>query len=377
MPKHLWIAAVVLGVSLPCCAASQDCPGISKGYQALSYPLPPSFGTWAILDRDGANRQVEPYLSSLGGGELGTGVIASPPFSVSSDAITFTICGHDGQGGGREENFLALVDAQTGQTLKKTPAPCSDPMQERSWDVGELQGREVRLEVHDGIAEGGYAWIGIGRIDTGPSLKIDFRQGMPPDWKVPPQSIEQRTELVEGGIAFLRRPSVYTMIPTTGVVEIPCGFAAERLFFLGCTVAGGRPAETYGHIEIHYRDGPAERYPLMFGFTLDAQLKLLSRSKAMHLHRSADPFEHYLVIEPRPGVIEKITLSRNPEHELIPRITAVTCRTAAASENLQPLPGCKPNAEEEAWIRSHTITADSPKLERIVTEIRQAWTHHE
>jgi len=155
------------------------------------------------------------------------------------------------------------------------------------------------------------------------------------------------------------------------------GFAAERLFFLGCTVAGGRPAETYGHIEIHYRDGPAERYPLMFGFTLDAQLKLLSRSKAMHLHRSADPFEHYLVIEPRPGVIEKITLSRNPEHELIPRITAVTCRTAAASENLQPLPGCKPNAEEEAWIRSHAITADSPKLERIVTEIRQAWTHHE
>ncbi|MFH1921336.1 MAG: hypothetical protein ABIP48_15835, partial [Planctomycetota bacterium] len=259
MTKHTWIAAVVLGSALAGLAVGQAPPGTSEEYKALQYPLPPSFGTWAILDRDGANRQVKPYLSSLGGGELGTGVIASPPFSVSVDAITFTLCGHDGQGGGREKNFVALVDDRTGETLKKTAAPCTDPLQERSWDVVRLQGRQVRIEVHDGIAEGGFAWIGVGEINAGPQLSVDFHRGLPDDWSVPPQSTEHRTELVEGGVPFLRWPAVYTMIPSTGVAEISCGFAAERLFFLGCTVAGGKPLETYGSVEIVYRDGPSER----------------------------------------------------------------------------------------------------------------------
>ena len=372
MPKRVWIAAVVLACFFPCLAVSQDCAGISNRYKALKCPTLPSLGTWAILDRDGAHRQVEPYLSSLGGGERGTGVIVSPPFSVSIDTITFTICGHDGQDGGREKNFIALIDAGTGQTLDRTMAPSSDPMQERSWDVAKLKGREVRIEVHDGIAEGGYAWIGVGRIDGGPAPEIDFRKGMPTGWKALPQPNERRNELVEGGIPFLRRHAAYTMIPSQGVAEFPCGFAAERFFFLGCTVAGGNPLETYGYIEIVYRDGPPERHPLMNGFTLDAELKLLGRSKAMHLHPSGDPFQHYLVIKPGPGVIEKIKMSRNPEHELVPRITAITCQTAAAGKNLQSLPDCKLGEEEETWILSHAITPSSPNIAEITKEIRKA-----
>lgn len=372
MPQRVWIAAAVLGSLFPCLAVSQDCAGTSNTYKALEYPLGPSFGTWAILDFDGAHRQVEPYLSSLGGGERGTGVIMSPPFSVSVDTIDFTICGHDGQGGGRQKNFIALVDAGTGQTLDKTMAPSSDPMQERSWDVAKLKGREVRIEVHDGIAEGAFAWIGVGMIRGGPAPEIDFRKGMPAGWKAVPQPTERRSELVRGGIPFLRRPAVYSMIPPQGLAEFPCGFAAERLFFLGCTVAGGKPLETYGYIEIVYRDGPPERYPLMLGFTLDDDLKLPSRSKAMHLHGSGDPFQHYLVVKPGPGVIEKIKMARNPEHELVPRITAITCQTTASGENLQSLADCKPGADEEAWIMSHTIRPDSPNIQEIIKEIRKA-----
>ena len=98
---------------------------MSSLYKALRCPSPASHGTWAVLDFDGARRPVEPYLSSLGGGELGTGVIASPPFPVSLDTITFTVCGHDGQGGGREQNFVALVDAASNETLKRTFAQLS------------------------------------------------------------------------------------------------------------------------------------------------------------------------------------------------------------------------------------------------------------
>jgi len=79
----------------------------SDTYKALECPLPPSMGTWAILDRDGANRKVEPYLSSLGGGESGAGIIVSPVFSMKCDRIDFTICGHDGQQGGRNQNFIS------------------------------------------------------------------------------------------------------------------------------------------------------------------------------------------------------------------------------------------------------------------------------
>jgi hypothetical protein len=376
MAIRLCLAAAVLGLLAPRGAAADNDRKISPEYQALKYPLPPSPGTWAVLDFDGARRQVEPYLSSLGFGEAGTGVVVSPEFAVSVEAITFTVCGHDGHGGGREKNFVALVDAATGRTLEKTFAPGSDPMQERSWDVSRLQGRKVRIEVHDGIAEGAYAWLGVGRIDASPALNVDFRKGLPDDWKVTTPGEEPRTELVRGGIPFLRRAGAYTMIPREGAIEIPCGFAAERLFLLGCTVAGGKPLETYGHVEIVYRDGPPERYPLMLGFTLDGDGKLPSPSKAIHLHRSGDRFQYYLVLGCRSGVIDKVRLQRNPQNDLLPRITAITCQTQAAADNLVPVTDCRPGAEEAAWIRSHAISPDSPNRNDVMAEIRRAHKMH-
>jgi hypothetical protein len=92
----------------------------------------------------------------------------------------------------------------------------------------------------------------------------------------------------------------------------------------------------------------------------------------MYLHTSGNPFQYYLVIGPRPEVIEKIRLRCNPEHGLVPRITAITCETAADAENLVPLPDRPVSAEEQAWIRSHTILPNSPRLKQIVTEIRRA-----
>jgi hypothetical protein len=345
---------------------------LSGGYKGFKVAPPPAAGTWAILDRDGANRQVPKYLSSLGQGEAGTGTIASPAFRVDADAIRFTICGHDGPGGGQHKNFIALVDANSGQTLRQTMAPGNDAMQERSWDVAPLRGREVRIEVHDGDAGGAFAWLGIGRIDAGPPLRIEFNTRIPDNWTVRSPPVAVRTEILPGGVPFLRYPSQYTLVPASGELAIPCGFAAEQLFFLGCTLPGGKPLEVYGWIEIVYRDGHADRFPLMLGFTLDGYGQEPSPSKALYLHPSADPFQHYLVRAPRPGVIEKIVLRRNPERDLVPRITAVTCRTAAAADNLAALPAGRMTAEEEAWIRTHAIRPGSPNLDEIAKEIRRA-----
>jgi hypothetical protein len=371
MSARFRIFTTLLNSALAAVALAESNTAVAQTYKALKYAPTASSGTWAILERDGANRQVPRYLSSLGGGETGTGLIASPPFQISVDTIAFTICGHDGPSGGQNKNFVALVDSRKGQTLQKTTAPGNDAMQERSWDVGKLRGREVRIEVHDGDSGPAFAWLGVGRIDAGDSLRVDFRNGLPDGWIAKAEPAKQRPEVLRDGIPFLRHPSEYSLVPLSGLREIPCGVAAQRLFFLGGTVASGRPLETCGSIELVYRSGPPESYPLIYGYTLDLAGKLLSKSKAMHLHESADAFQHYLVIAPRADVIDKIVFRPSPEHTAIPRITAVTCQTQAAGENLEPLPDGKLDAAEEAWIHSHTIAATSPDMEPIKAEIRR------
>lgn len=372
MFKRVMLSAAVLLTITPCIGRQSDMSPISKRYKALKYAEAPESGTWAILNRDGANRTVDPYLSSLGGGESGRGVIVSPEFTIAVDTIAFTICGHDGQGGGRGQNFIALIDTGTGDTLRKTAAPGSDPMKEQSWNVADLRGRRVRIEVQDANPEGAYAWLGVGRINAGAPLTVDFSKGLPDGWKQPPRPADDRGyDTIEGGVPFRPRHAVYTMIPESGAIDIPCGFQAERLFFLGGTVALGRPLQDYGRIEIQY-SGDIDRVPLLVGYTLDTEGLLPSRSPAIHLHPSGDPSQFYFVIAPQKKTIERIRIVRNPEYANRPRITAVTCETSASGKNLLPLPDLRPGSKEAEWIRTHTISSAAPPLEEIQTQIREA-----
>jgi len=331
----LWIA--LLSGLLSTAAIAQDDAPVSTVYKALKCDAPTLATTWAIAQKDGANLPVEPYLSSLGQGESGTGMVTSPPFVVASDTITLNICGHDGPEGGRGENFVALVDARKGNVLLKTMAPGGDALQEHSWDVSKLKGVEVRIEVHDR-----------------PERKADIRY-----------------ETLAEGIPFKRNAAAQSLIPNSGSVEIPCGFAATQLFFLGCTVSGSKPGTTCGGIEIHYRTGSPDVFPLMVGFTLDAPYKRLSPSQAMHLHASADPYQHYLAIFPSGEVIEKIRLVAQPGRTPIPRITAITCKTTAESDRLMRLPDSAPSTLENDWMGSHTISARWSKLDQVLHTIRK------
>ena len=372
MPNGNKVFTALVLTLLSVAAVADEGTGMSKRYKALKHAPPSASGTWAILDRDGANRTVPRYLSSLGAGETGTGTILSPPFRISTDTIRFTICGHDGEHGGQKKNYIALSDAKKGLSLRQTCAPGSDAMQEQTWNVAQLKGREVRVEVHDGNSGGMFAWMGIGRIDAGSGLCVNFAHGIPAGWVTTAKSGSHETEVVCGGVPFRRYAAQYSMIPASGSEEIPCGFAADHLYFLGCTVPQGRPLDTFGTIEIVYRSGDSDCYPLMLGYTLDLAGKLLSRSKAMYLHASADVFQHYLVLATRPAVIEKIVLRRNPDRDVLAQITAITCQTEAAGEHLEALPDCPEAVEEAAWIESHTISPDSPKMEEIKSKIRQA-----
>jgi hypothetical protein len=364
--------SALLSIFWPLAIAAQENAPLSTRYKALMCPSPPAGSTWAILDRDGANREVTPYLSSLGHGEGGTGVITSPPFHIASEKITFTICGHDGQAGGRDENCIALVDARKGNVLIKTAPPQNDAMQEREWHVGRLRGIEVRIEVHDDNPGGGYAWLGIGRIDAGEALRVNFEEGMPEGWEESEKERENHYETIGGTVAFRRDTNVFTLIPGSGAVEIPCGFKAKRVFFLGCTVSDFKPLETYGGIEIHYANGSPDVFPLLCGFTLDGRYKVLSPSKALHLHASEDPYQHYLAVEPRDDTIDRIRLVAEPGRFPVPRITAITCETQADSDHLSPLPATASDPEETTWIESHSLTGTGPDLAEVMAEIRNS-----
>jgi len=112
-------------------------------------------------------------------------------------------------------------------------------------------------------------------------------------------------------------------------------------------------------------------FPLMCGFTLDDADKLLSPCKALRLHPSPDPYQHYLAIRPRDEVIAKIRLVANPEG-ILPRITAMTCETAEKSESLMPLPVTTMDPREAAWIDTHDVSADQLNFNAAMEEIRAA-----
>lgn len=371
MTNRYWIVAVISSL-FAAAGAGQDAANVSAKYKALKSPPPMLGTTWTILEHDGANREVDPYLSSLGQGESGTGTISSPAFKLETDTVRFTICGHDGQDGKRDKNFIALIDGRKGTILRKTTAPANDALQERTWDVADYKGNEVRIEVHDDIAEGAFAWLGIGSIDAGPGLRVDFKKGLPDGWNRTTREAEVRNEFVAGAVPFQRSASVPGLIPAKGELELPCGCSAQCVFVLGCTVPSGTPLTCYGAVELHYHSGAVDSFPLVYGFTLEGQGKMLSPSKAMYLGRSSDPFQYVLAIAPGKDVIDMVRLVASPTRGPIPLITAVTLETSESNEHLASLPQEHPTPEDTSWIASHTITTTSPDRHAIEQQVRKA-----
>lgn len=377
------LPSALLGADLPV-AAEAVVDGGSRFYAAQCAAV--AGKTWGLLDRDGANRPTEPYLSSLVGGEAQTGSIGSPPFVLSVEKIRFTIRGHDGREGGRDENFLVLLDNKTGNTLRKTHAPGNDALQEREWDVADLKGRTVRIAAVDGNSAGAFAWLGVGQIEAGAEMTIDFRQGIPDGWKTAakPDDGKGRERIVvdNGPVPFQVYEDTYTWIPENGVGEVAIGTTVRRLFFLGCTVSSNRVLQTYGHVDIVYADDSKETYPLVYGFTLEGAYKIPSRGKASHVLPVGDGTQYLLGIRPAHRVIRKIVLRRAAPDLPRPRISAVTCELEqasalaldavdAADSVLERLAPARATPDDDAWLAGHILSADGPKWQTFAGEIRR------
>jgi len=171
-------ALAVVGVSVwgsPSLSASEQLPESVRWVLALQPRTLFEFNTpsldgweirgtaWGVADtigdpwgRRGTSRY---FANSMAGGEQATGEILSPPFRITGSRLTFLSNGHGSR------NYFALVDARTGEELRRAPAPNRTGLfVKNEWDVADLRGREVRFKAVDAEDGSAYAWIGFDDI---------------------------------------------------------------------------------------------------------------------------------------------------------------------------------------------------------------------
>ncbi|MCC6231811.1 MAG: c-type cytochrome [Verrucomicrobiales bacterium] len=153
-----------------------------SGWTALPTDGLATGGTmWDRQVRRCADGQEAVLVSSHPRGEDLTGVLRSPEFAAAG-RLSFYVAGHDGiperEAGGR--NLVRLVDAANGAVLRSVKAPRQDVAQWVEWDLTDLGGRRVAVEIVDGDTGDAYAWIAagrwspaLGREDTeGPATRV-------------------------------------------------------------------------------------------------------------------------------------------------------------------------------------------------------------
>lgn len=365
------LAAVTFALSV--CGATAS--GESRYYAAQGAQV--AAKTWGICERDGANRTTEPYLSSLVGGEQQTGAIGSPPFKLSVDTVRFTIRGHDGQGGGRNQNFAALIDNKTGSVLRKTPAPGNDALQERQWDVADLKGRTVRFQVVDSNGDRAFAWLGVEKIEAGPEMTIDFRKGMPKGWATvaaeQDSTSRQTFDVTDGPVPFRVFQDAFTWIPEQGVGRVSVGCEVERVYLLGCTVPARRILATCGQVDLVYADKSKETIPLVYGFNLESPYKIATKSDAAYLLPVGDGTRYLVAIQPKATKLLRMELKGTGDQPR-PQVTAITCQLASETEapkNLLPLEAVEASPADAEWLATHIISAENPSLLDLADDIRR------
>ena len=351
--------------------------------------------TWAILERDGGGRKVAPYLSSLGGGERGTGVIVSPRFAVQTDVIRFDLCGHDGERGGRRANFAALRDARSGELLRQTLAAGRDPMTACQWDTRDLMGKEVVFELHDGLSADGFSWMGVNHIDAGPGFRVAFRCGpLPPGWHT--GQTAGQGYIAACGVPFLGLPASQSAVPAGGSADVKCGFRARRIFLLGMinTWDHGSPVwgplgdysdrlfigDLIGDLLVEYADAGHDTVPLRLGhtawwfadyigngatepFASDRRARAILE-QALDIYPTGGSGGHaYLcAVRPRDKKIAALRIVDNPKKQGAPAITAITVDTDDVSNVLEPAMGAPAATERERrWLARHMVSGERPE----------------
>lgn len=178
-----WVMTLWLPV-LAVCWAQEPAPpvrwdfedGTLQGWQVVSGNLGPQ-PTASSNDRwgDAFGKQGRYFIGTYElpgpdgtGSDEPTGELRSPVFTLTCDHLSFLI----GGGADAERTFLALVDADTQQELRRATGRNAEVMRREVWDVSALKGRRVYLRVVDAHS-GGWGHINVD----------DIREITPREWQ--------------------------------------------------------------------------------------------------------------------------------------------------------------------------------------------------
>lgn len=142
-----------------------------KSWIIAAHPsAPKSASPWGFRTRQCSDGATAPTLTSLPRGgsrtERLTGILRSKVFPAPKK-LSFWVCGHRGppDGPAHDKLLVRLVGSKSGEELRKAFPPRSNVCQRVDWDLSELAGQPLRLEIVDGDAGKAYAWIGVTRIE--------------------------------------------------------------------------------------------------------------------------------------------------------------------------------------------------------------------
>lgn len=103
--------------------------------------------------------------------DAATGIITSPPFTLSRRYVAFLV------GGGRHDGGTGVELVVDGDVVRSATGHDSGALRWESWDVGDLAGREARVRVVDRVGGG---W---GHVDVDEILLTDTRRAGPGAWR--------------------------------------------------------------------------------------------------------------------------------------------------------------------------------------------------
>lgn len=111
-------------------------------------------------------------VNSFFGGDGSTGTLTSPPFTIERDNLTFLI------GGGGYPATTCLNLMLEGDIVRTATGPNTEPggseeLERQAWDVRDLKGKTVTLQIVDG-ATGGWGHINVDHI-----LQTDVKPILP------------------------------------------------------------------------------------------------------------------------------------------------------------------------------------------------------
>lgn len=370
----------------------KEIPDDKSPYFAL--PLSFGLGTFRILTYDGAHRSTPPYLSSLGNGEQGTGMIRSPVFSLHTPKIRLLVNGWDGQAGDREENRFQLLDAETKEVLFSSPPPQSDFPQWLEWDVSQFQGHNVYLRIVDGNSESAFAWLGLWEVDAGEDFSIRFSEN--PSLAGWSAEGEQQVYL-ESPIPFLA--SAVAQFSESSSMRLIINARAKHIFLLGMTnsLDQGCPVwgdpndlasrlfigDELGRIKLKYVDGKEEVYPLVLGESLfwgklfyaypepfvsdPAAQKVLGETLRLYPPTPTPDGCYVAVITPRPISIYSFELEDSQNKRGAPCLFAITIEASPGNKPAGgiPLPADSPSPDFRDFLQQKPLCEGNFSFKRV------------